>query len=231
MKFLKGKNKMFTIFLIIISAIVALGLYFVFVGNMTDVLVVKETVRGGTQITEQMLTVKKADKSSLPDNYLVAGSKEDVIGKYFDLGLTSGGVLTKDNISTSGKASLIESGLTLYAMKDLENYPQGLVTGDHINVVVASSSSGDKYVKTIENVQVAGVHVEEGEIVGIEIYVTVEDAQVIAYAQANGDVSVGLLPLDYESKNVSILNGNGFIASQSHSSQNGTQGSQEGSQE
>lgn len=209
------KNKVFVIFLIVISAVVASGLYFVFVGNMTDVLVVNDTVRGGTQITEKMLSVKKADKSSLPDNYLKASAKDEVVGKYFDLGLTRGGVLTVDNISVSGKASLIQNGLTLYAMKNLENYPQGLIAGDHINVLVASSNEGDKYVKTIENVPVASVHTEEGEITGIEIYVTPENAQLIAFAQENGSVSVALLPLGYENKNIDVLDNGGFIAAQS----------------
>lgn len=187
---------------------------------MTDVLVVNQTVRGGTQITESMLSVKKVDKSSLPDNYLKASLRDEVVGKYFDLGLTSGGVLTKDNISVSGKASLIQSGYILYSMKDLETYPNGLVTGDHLNIVVASSSDGNKYVKTIENVPVASVHMEENVITGIEVYVTPEAAQLIAFAQANGDVSVGLLPLDYKNTNIEILDGGGFISSQSETNEN-----------
>jgi len=187
---------------------------------MTDVLVVNQTVRGGTQITESMLSVKKVDKSSLPDSYLKASLKDEVVGKYFDLGLTSGGVLTKDNISVSGKASLIQSGYILYSMKDLETYPNGLVTGDHLNIVVASSSDGNKYVKTIENVPVASVHMEENVITGIEVHVTPEAAQLIAFAQANGDVSVGLLPLDYKNTNIEILDGGGFISSQSETNEN-----------
>ena len=217
---LKGKNKIFTIFSIVFDAIVSISLYFAFIGNMTDVLVVNQTVRGGTQITESMLSVKKVDKSSLPDNYLKASLKDEVVGKYFDLGLTSGGVLTKDNISVSGKASLIQSGYILYSMKDLETYPNGLVTGDHLNIVVASSSDGNKYVKTIENVPVASVHMEENVITGIEVYVTPEAAQLIAFAQANGDVSVGLLPLDYKNTNIEILDGGGFISSQSETNEN-----------
>lgn len=214
MRFLKG-NKGFFIFGIIIVAIASCGLYFGFVGNMTDVLTVNQTVRGGTQISTAMIEVKKADKSSLPDNYLTEDNLDGIIGKYLDLGLTSGGVLTEDNISTSGKASLIDSGQILYSMKDLETYPSGLVAGDHLNIVVASSSDGKKYVKTIENVLVAAVHIEENAITGIEIYVTPEESQLIAFAQANGDVSVGLLPLDYEKKNIEILDDGGFISSQS----------------
>ena len=217
---LKGKNKIFTIFSIVFAAIVSISLYFACIGNMTDVLVVNQTVRGGTQITESMLSVKKVDKSSLPDSYLKASLRDEVVGKYFDLGLTSGGVLTKDNISVSGKASLIQSGYILYSMKDLETYPNGLVTGDHLNIVVASSSDGNKYVKTIENVPVASVHMEENVITGIEVYVTPEAAQLIAFAQANGDVSVGLLPLDYKNTNIEILDGGGFISSQSETNEN-----------
>ena len=152
--------------------------------------------------------------------YLKASLRDEVVGKYFDLGLTSGGVLTKDNISVSGKASLIQSGYILYSMKDLETYPNGLVTGDHLNIVVASSSDGNKYVKTIENVPVASVHMEENVITGIEVYVTPEAAQLIAFAQANGDVSVGLLPLDYKNTNIEILDGGGFISSQSETNEN-----------
>ena len=213
-KLLKGRNKMFFFFLFVIAVIVTGGLYFILVGNMTDVLVLNQTARGGTQITAEMLSVKKVDKSSLPDNYLTANYEDDVVGKYLDLGLTTNAVLTKDNLSLTGKASLIETGETLYAMSDLVNYPQGLVAGDHVNVVVSTSAEGSKFVKTIENVPVAGVHTEEGEITGIEVYVTPEEAQSIAYAQANGQVSVALLPLDYESKNLEILDDGGFLSSQ-----------------
>lgn len=215
MRFLKG-NKGFFIFGIIIVAIASCGLYFGLVGNMTDVLTVNQTVRGGTQITESIIAVKKVDKSSLPDNYLTSQYKDEVVGHYLDLGLTSGGVLTKDNLSTSGKASLIQTGDILYSMKDLETYPSGLVTGDKLNIVVATQNEGEKIVKTIENVPVASVHMEEKEITGIEVYVTPDEAQLIAYAQANGEVSVGLLPLDYQPTNIGVLNGGGFVSSQTN---------------
>ena len=117
-------------------------------------------------------------------------------------------------IKSIHKSFLIETGKTLYAMSELVNYPQGLVAGDHVNVVVSTSAEGAKFVKTIENVPVAGVHTEEGEVTGIEIYVTPEEAQSIAYAQANGQVSVALLPLDYENKNLEILDDGGFLSSQ-----------------
>ena len=210
MKILSSKNKMFTLFMIIIAAIISVSLYFILIGNMTDVLVLNQTVRGGTQITESMISTKKADKSSLPDNYIVAGYKDEVIGKYLDLGLTKGGVLTKDNLSTSGKASLIQSGQVLYSMKDLETYPDNLVAGDHLNIVVAVSDGGNKFVKTIEKVLVASVHTKDGAISGIEIYVTPQESQLIAYAQAYGQVSVSLLPLDYEALQLNILDSNGF---------------------
>ena len=79
LKILSSKNKMFTLFMIIIAAIISVSLYFILIGNMTDVLVLNQTVRGGTQITESMISTKKADKSSLPDNYIVAGYKDEVI--------------------------------------------------------------------------------------------------------------------------------------------------------
>lgn len=216
MKLLKTlKTKRASVFLIVIGAVISIGLYFILVGNMTDVLVINQTVRGGTQITDEMISVKKADKSSLPNDYISADLKNKVIGQYFDLGLTKGGVLTKDNLSLSGKASLIKEGLILYSLKDLETYPKGLVAGDNLNIVVATSDSGDKYVKTIESVPVAAVHTVEGEISGIEIYVTPESAQLIAFAQANGEVSVGLLPLNYQNKNLEVLIGENFLHSQS----------------
>lgn len=216
MKFLKTlKTKRGSVFSIVIGAVISIGIYFILVGNMTDVLVINQTVRGGTQITEEMMSVKKVDKSSLPDDYISAGLKNKVVGQYFDLGLTKGGVLTKDNLSLSGKASLIKEGKILYSLKDLETYPQGLVAGDNLNVVVATSDNGNKYVKTIESVPVAAVHMTEGEISGIEIYVTPEASQLIAFAQANGEVSVGLLPLNYQNKNLEVLIGENFLHSQS----------------
>lgn len=215
MNFLKsGKNKIFVIFSLIIAAIISAGVYFIFVGNMADVIVVNQTVRGGTQISESIISTKKADKSSLPENYILAKYKDEIIGQYLDLGLTEGGVLTANNLSSNGKASLIQSGKVLFAMKDLETYPQNLIAGDKLNIIVASSADGERYVKTIEQVEVAGVHQEDGEITGVEIYVTAEEAQLIAFAQANGEVSVSLLPLDYETLNLDILDSRGFINAQ-----------------
>ena len=211
MNILKGKNKMYSIFLIVMAAIISVGIYFLLIGNMKDVVVVNQTIRGGTKITEEMLTVQKMDKTTLPDGWISKSDKKEVIGKYLDLGLTNGSVLTEANLSLHGKASLIESGKILYSMKDLETYPQGLVTGDKLNIVVASSIQGSNYVKTIENVPVANIHMTDGEISGLEVYVTPEESQLISFAMNNGDVSIGLLPIDYEEKNIPVLDINGFI--------------------
>ena len=93
------------IFFAILALIASGAIYFLLTGNMTDVLTINQTVRGGTQITESMISIEKLDKSALPDNYITANYKDEVIGKYLDLGITSGGVLTETNISTSGTVS------------------------------------------------------------------------------------------------------------------------------
>lgn len=206
------KNKTMIIFAVLLALIISGSLYFVLIGNMVDVITVNQTVRGGTQITSNMLTVKKLDRSSLPDNYLIADYYDDVVGKYLDLGLTSGGVLTETNISSSGKSSLIPTGYTLFSIKNLDTYPKGIITGDRLNIVISTSlESRGKVVLTFQNLLITNIsHDDNGNITAIELQVTPQQAQVIAYGQANGELSLSLLPLDYESQPLDVLDENSF---------------------
>ena len=211
-RFKLTKNKTMMIFFILLALIVSGAIYFVLVGNMVDVLTINQTVRGGTQITTNMISVKKLDKSALPDNYLTADYKDEVIGKYLDLGLTSGGVLTETNISSSGKSSLIPTGYTLFSIKNLDTYPKGIMTGDKLNIVISTSlESRGKVVLTFQNLLITNIsHDENNNISAIELQVTPQQAQVIAYGQANGELSLSLLPLDYESQPLDVLDENSF---------------------
>lgn len=206
------KNKTVIIFFVILALIASGAIYFVLIGNMEDVITINQTVRGGTQITENMITVKKLDKSALPDNYLSADFKKDVVGKYLDLGITAGGILTENNISTSGKSSIIPTGYTLYSIKDLETYPTGLITGDKLNIVISTNlESKGNAVLTFQNILVTNIsYDEEKAIDSIELQVTPEQAQYIAYGQANGQISISLLPLDYQNKSLEVIDENSF---------------------
>ena len=213
MKNLKlSKNRTMVIFFALLALIASGAIYFLLIGNMTDVITVNQTVRGGTQITEEILSVEKLDRSALPDNYVTADNKDEIIGKYLDLGLTSGGVLTETNISTSGKASLIPTGHTLYAIKDMDVYPKGLMTGDRLNIVVSTNlEEKGKSVLTFQNILITNITYDEEKVLEtIEVQVTPEQAQMIAFGQANGEITLSLLPLDYETHNMPILDEGSF---------------------
>lgn len=206
------KNKTMVIFFAILALIASGSIYFLLTGNMTDVLTINQTVRGGTQITESMISIEKLDKSALPDNYITANYKDEVVGKYLDLGITSGGVLTETNLSTSGKASLIPTGYTLYSIKGMNVYPKGLMTGDRLNIIVSTSLEGKgKSVLTFQNILITNINYDKENVVEtIEIQVTPEQAQMIAFGQSNGDISLSLLPHDYEAHTMEILDENNF---------------------
>lgn len=206
------KNKTMVIFFAILALIASGAIYFLLVGNMTDVITVNQTVRGGTQIKENMISIEKLDKSALPDNYITANHKDEVIGKYLDLGITAGGVLTETNISASGKASLIPTGYTLYSIKGMDVYPKGLITGDRLNIIVSTNlEDKGKSVLTFQNILITNINYDKDNVVEtIEIQVTPEQAQMIAFGQSNGSISLSLLPLDYEAHSIDVLDENNF---------------------
>lgn len=208
----KGKNRAIIIMMSIIAVIACASLYFIFIGNMETVCVANKTARTGTQITKDMITTKTVDKSNLPDNYVPANLKDKLIGAYVDVGLTKGSAISQENIAMNGKASMISKGYTLYCINELKTYPEGIVAGDSINILCGTSlSETGKSVITFQKVTVTNVNKNsDGEVIGIEVEVTPEQAQKIAYAQANGTLSLALVPNGYTIEDLPILNESGL---------------------
>lgn len=208
----KGKQVWF-IALIVIGLLTSGCLFLAFNASMVDVVVSTGTVAGNVQITSDMVTTKKVDKASLPSQYVEAEYLEDVIGKYTNIGLVEGGVVTTYNVSTESttKAAIIPEGKTLLSIV-INSLPQGVEAGDEVNLLVgASLEDVGEVVMTFQKVKVTNVYIDvDGNVTGLEIEVTPEQAQKIQYAQINGQLAITLLPLGYEVQNLPIIDEDGF---------------------
>ena len=87
------------------------------------------------------------------------------------------------------------------------------MAGDHVNILIGTSSSGKgKVVLTYQKVNITNVLYDNDKMVkGIEIQVTPEQAQKIEYARLNGTLSIALLPNEYSSQNLSITDEDEFL--------------------
>jgi len=210
---MKKKNKIIFIVLAILGLITTLSLYFAFNANKVEVVVATQTVRGNVPINANMLTTAKVDKGYLPANYIEAQYASDMLGRYSDVGFAAGQILTTSNVASGDgkKASIIPSGYTLLAV-DIENFPQGILAGDKVNLVIGTNlEKQGRAVLTFQNILVTNVYTDiDGFITGLEVQVTPDQAQKVVYAQINGELSISLLPLDYKSEALPILNEEGF---------------------
>lgn len=204
----KRKNKVVLIILLVIGLLGSASLYFAFSKNMVEVVVATQTVRGNTPITSSMVTTAKVDKNYLPENYIEASYLKEVVGRYSDVGFSKGAVLSSDSIATGDgkKAATIPDGYTLLSVA-IENLPQGVVAGDKVNLLIGTTlESEGKVVLTYQNIKVTNTSVDaDGAVVGLEVQVTPAQAQKIAFAQLNGDLSVSLLPGNYEDEELPIV--------------------------
>lgn len=205
---MKNGKKVWFVVLLVIGLVASTCLYFAFSANMVDVVVANQTLQGNVEIKTNMLTTKKVDKASLPENYLSAEYTKDMVGRYTNIGITKGSVFTTGNVSTkdSKKAAVIPAGKTLLSIT-IDSLPQGVVSGDNVNLLVGINiQDKGKVVMTFQNVKVTNTYVDvDGNVTGLEVEVTPEQAQKIQYAQINGELSVSLLPLGYENEDLPIV--------------------------
>lgn len=212
---MKKKNISLTMILtLIVGIFVSVAIYFAFSVNRISVVTATQSVRSNVKITKDMVTIKKIDKEFLPENYIKAEYADQIIGRYSDIGFTTGSVLTTENVAT-GKGSrsvTIPKGYTVMNLT-LDTIPQGVVAGDHVNILIGTNASNKgKVVLTYQKINVTNVVMDNDKVVtGIEIQVTPEQAQKIEYAQLNGTLSIALLPNDYSSQNLSITDEDEFM--------------------
>ena len=212
---MKKKNQVIFIILLLIGVITSGCLFFAFNANKAEVVIATQTVRGNVPVTANMITTAKVDKAYLPANYIEAKYASDVVGRYSDVGFASGQILTTSNIATGEgkKATIIPMGYTLLAV-DIENFPQGILPGDKVNIVIGTNlEKAGRAVLTFQNVLVTNTYTDvDGFLTGLEVQVTPDQAQKIVYAQINGELSIALLPLDYQSEALPILDEEGFTS-------------------
>ena len=203
-------NKKFLfISLISLGLITSGAAYFSLVGNMEEVIVATDTLRGNSKISNTQLTTKKVDKESIPANYIPVDKYDDVVNSYTNIGITKGSIFTYDNIATktNKKSAIIPEGYTLLSIT-FDNIPQGVESDDHINLLIGANIQDDgKVVMTYQNILVTSTYKDaDGKVIGLEVQVTPKQAQQIQYAQLNGTISATLLPLGYYDVNLPITN-------------------------
>lgn len=207
----KSRNKGF-IWLILLGIVGSGAGYFAFVANMEEVIVATQTINSNTEITKDMITTKRVDKSALPSKYLTAEDANNLIGLYTNIGITEGSIFTNANVATKDtkKSAVIPEGQTLLSIT-ITSLPQGIVAGDNVNLLIGMNSSKDgRVVLTYQNIQVTNTILnDDGDIIGLEVQVTPEQAQKIQYAQLNGDLSVSLLPPGYTEEDLPTVNEKG----------------------
>lgn len=205
---MKSSKKIWFAVLLGIGLVASGSTYFAFNANMEEVVVATQTIRGNKEIKANMLTTKKVDKASLPADYLTVDYMDDMVGRYTNIGITEGSVFTTGNVTTSDskKAAVIPDGYTLLSVS-VESLPQGLSSGDEVNILVGiNMQDKGKVVMTYQKILVTDTYVDvDGNITGIEVQVTPEQAQKIQYAQINGELSISLLPLGYEEEDLPIV--------------------------
>lgn len=189
--------------LLLFGVIGSVALYFVFNANKVEVLTATQTIRGNTELKANMITTEKMEKESLPKNYIEAKYADDVVGRYTDIGLTEGAVLTTDNVATGdgSRTSVIPKGYTVMTLS-LDSLPSGIKAGDNVNILVGTTTTAQgKVVITYQKINVTNVVKDsDGNPTGIEVQVTPEQAQKIQYAELNGTISVSLLSGDYSKR-------------------------------
>ncbi len=195
------------IILVIVGIIASSCVYVAFDFMTVPVVVATQTIPGNTQITSDMVTTKSLGKGSLPDNYISGKNLSAVVGSYTNVGITSGSVFTTGNVASaqSRKSASITEGYTRMNIS-ASNIPSGIETDDRVNILIEINlSDSGKSVMTYQNVLVTSVKKNSsGDITGLEVEVTPEQAQQIQYAESNGNLSITLLPTGYEEQNLDI---------------------------
>lgn len=206
----KSKSKITIIVSAVLAVIASVSIYFLLIGNMVNVCIADKTVRTGTKITEAMISIKKVDKSFVPEDYISEENAKDLIGKYVNVDMTKGTVITSVNVASNSKASTIKEGYVAYSINELSTYPNDIEIGDKINVLCGTTLDGTgKVVVTFESIEVTNISYDsDNKVTAIEVEVTPEQAAKIAYAQLNGTLSLALLPNDYQNQNIPVVDEN-----------------------
>lgn len=212
---MKKNNKFLIIAILLAGTLGSVGAYYTFNGNRENVLVASQTIRGNTELTSNMIAEKSIEKESLPKNYISAKYANDVIGRYTDLGITEGGVLTTDNVATGdgSRSSVIAKGYTVLPIQ-LESLPSGIKAGDYVNILIGTTSADKgKVVLTYQKIMVTNV-LKDGDknLTGIEVQVTPKQAQKIQYANLNGSLSISLLNGEYKKEDLNVVDENQFLS-------------------
>jgi pilus assembly protein CpaB len=126
----------------------------------------------GTQITKEMLEVKKMGKLNLPAN--ITGNAAQIVGAYADTDIQPDDIITGGKLSGHAPAYSLQNGQMLYsvALKNLADSLSGkLQNGDIVQVVVPTQTTGNNAVPgnnadaltALQYVRVEGVTASNGQ--------------------------------------------------------------------
>ncbi len=160
-------------------------------GHTSSYLVIRDKVSVNEQITPGDLGVIELPTSSGRD-FMVAGSRDLVIGRFAQTDLLPGSPIVPEMIGTAPSLPTNASriGLSLAPGR----YPPSLAIGDNVTIVVLNPDGGTNdaqgtAVAAVRDVQSAGT----GQGVIVDAVVSAQCNTVLTAAAANGDVALNLL--------------------------------------
>jgi Flp pilus assembly protein CpaB len=171
--------------------------------DLTDIVVADADIPSGARLTDKMLTLR-----SLPKKYADKGalsSKSSLVGIETNMPVFKGETITKRKLRikenrASGKATMVQEGYRGFSILTDESDPQGRIlrTGNQVDMLVTLNRDvlGMSVTKTIlERKDVIAVEgLGRNDMYIVTLMVSPEEAQKLAYAQANGRISISICP-------------------------------------
>lgn len=171
--------------------------------DLTDIVIANVDIPSGARLTEKMLSVR-----SLPKKYAdegVLGSKSSLVGIETNMPVFKGEAIIRRKLRikenrASGKATMVREGYRGFSILTDESDPQGRIlrAGNQVDMLVTLNRDvlGMSVTKTIlERKDVIAVEgLGRNDMYIVTLMVSPEEAQKLAYAQANGRISISICP-------------------------------------
>lgn len=171
--------------------------------ELKEIVVARADIPTGTRITESVLILRSFPKDYTDKDWFE--SKSGLVGVETGMPVLKGEPVTKRKLKTkenrtSGLASVVQEGLRGFSILVDESDPQGRVlkAGNQVDLLVTLNRDvlGLSVTKTIlERKDVIAVQaLGRNDTYIVTLSVDPEEAQKLAYAQANGRISLSICP-------------------------------------
>lgn len=179
--------------------------------EMVDVVAITGDIPAGTRLTAQMLAKRSMPKKYIHGNAVAPKDANLVVGQVLNYPLRRGDPLlwtdiggSTDGTVVTGLASAITTGerALSFAVDNVSGVSGLLKPNDHIDILstVRSQETGEEATITLlQNItilatggQLAGGPAERGRYNTLTVLVTLEEAELLVFAQKRGDLAVVL---------------------------------------